>query len=62
MTGLQYSVGREQNRQQFMNLTNPVEYNTTELTPLVGTRQDIMSSFFNALSFYFGATFNFGKN
>jgi hypothetical protein len=60
ITGLQYTVGREKNQQQFMNLSDPVEFNTTEMEPLQGTRQNTMKTFFNSLSLYFGATFNFG--
>ena len=62
MTGLQYTVGREKNQEQFINLSNPVEFNTTEIGPLQGTRQNTMDILFNSLSIYFGATFNFGNN
>jgi len=62
MTGLQYSIGRERNQKQYLNLTEPVEYNWEEMAPLQGTRQNTMNSLFNALSLYFGATFNFGTN
>jgi len=60
MTGLQYTVGREKNQEQFINLSDPVEFNTTEMGPLQGTRQSTMDILFNSLSIYFGATFNFG--
>lgn len=60
ITGLQYTIGRSRNQQQFINLSDPVEYNMDELAPLQGTRQNNMNSLFNALSLYFGATFNFG--
>lgn len=60
MTGLQYTFGRARNQQQFANLTDPVEYNTTENVPLMGTPQNNMSILSNSLSIYFGATFNFG--
>lgn len=59
MTGLQYSIGRSRNQEQFRNLSDPVEYNTEDNAPLQGTRTNTMSTFFNSLSFYFGATFNF---
>jgi hypothetical protein len=59
ITGFQYSVGREKNQEQFANLSDPVEFNTTELTPLQGTRQNTMDIFINSISIYFGATFNF---
>ncbi len=60
MTGLQYSIGGEKNQKQFVNMSDPVEYNTTEMVPLQGTRQYTMNTFFNSISIYFGATFNFG--
>jgi len=60
MTGLQYTVGRDRNQQQYANLTDPVEYNTVEHVPLQGNRQNTMNILSNSLSFYFGATFNFG--
>ena len=60
MTGFQYTIGREKNQKQIVNLSDPVEFNTTEMAPLQGTRQNSMNTFFNSISFYFGATFNFG--
>jgi hypothetical protein len=61
ITGLQYTIGREKNQTQFVNLFDPVEYNSIENAPLQGTRQDNMNSLLNSLSLYFGATFNFGS-
>jgi hypothetical protein len=60
ITGLQYSVGRNKNQQQLVNLTDPVEYNTTENLPLQGDRNYNMISLYNSISLYFGASFNFG--
>jgi hypothetical protein len=60
ITGLQYSVGRKRNQQQFANLSDPVEYNIEEGVALQGTRQNTMDTFYNSVSVYFGATFNFG--
>jgi len=60
ITGLQYTIGREKNQTQFVNLSDPVEYNSIENAPLQGTRQNNMNSLLNSLSLYFGATFNFG--
>ncbi len=60
ITGLQYTIGRNRNQEQFINLSDPVEYNLDEMAPLQGTRQNTMNSLFNSLSLYFGATFNFG--
>ncbi len=61
MIGLQYTIGRENNQQQFVNLSDPVEFNTTEKVALQGTKQNTMDSHIDAISIYFGATFNFGN-
>jgi len=60
ITGLQYSVGRTSDQQQIANLSDPVEYNADENLPLQGDRQYNMTSLFNSISIYFGASFNFG--
>ncbi len=60
ITGLQYTIGRKRNQQQYLNLTDPVEYNFEETAPLQGTKQNTMNTLLNSLSLYFGATFNFG--
>ena len=60
MIGLQYTLGREKKQKQFINLSDPVEYNMEEMLPLQGTRQNNMSVSYNSISIYFGATFNFG--
>lgn len=60
MIGLQYTIGREKNQQQIVNLSDPVEFNTVENAPLQGTKQNTMKSHYNAISIYFGATINFG--
>jgi len=60
ITGLQYSFGRRANQKQLVNLSDPLEYNESENAALQGNRQNNMSTLFNSLSLYFGATFNFG--
>jgi len=60
MIGFQYTLGRANNQKQYLNLSDPVEYNMTENVPLQGTRQNTMKGSYNSLSVYFGATFNFG--
>ena len=60
ITGLQYTLGRETNQRQIVNLSDPVEYNYEEAAPLQGTRHDNMRSLINSLSIYVGATINFG--
>ncbi len=62
ITGFQYSFGTEKHQREFIYLAEPVEYNTAEEAPLQGTRENNMNLFYNALSLYFGATFNLGKN
>jgi len=59
-TGLQYSFGRKSNQQQFINLSEPVEYNVIEKAPLQGVMQNNMNIMLNSLSLYFGAKLNFG--
>ena len=60
ITGLQYSVGRLRNEEQFTNLSDPLEYNDHGRGALQGIQQNTMNAFNNAISVYFGATFNFG--
>ena len=62
IVGLQYSVGREINQEQFANLTEPVEYNEDLHLPLQGDPHYNMDVLINNLNFYFGATFNFNTN
>jgi hypothetical protein len=62
MTGLQYTVGREKNQPQIVNLSDPVEFNTVENVALQGTKQNTMKAYFDSISIYFGATFNFGNS
>lgn len=60
ITGLQYTIGTEKNQKQFVNLTDPVEFNYEEYKALQGTRNNSMSTILNSLSIYFGTTINFG--
>jgi hypothetical protein len=60
ITGLQYIVGQNKNQQQLANLSDPVEYNTSENLPLQGSRNYNMNILYNSISLYFGASFNFG--
>jgi hypothetical protein len=59
MAGLQYSFGVEKNQKQFINLSDPVEYNPKTYTALQGIRKNNMTTIWNSISLYFGATFNF---
>lgn len=61
MAGLQYSFGYEKDQRQFINLSDPVEYNPNNFTALQGVRMDNMNVMLNSLSLYFGATINFGS-
>jgi hypothetical protein len=60
MAGLQYSFGWKKDLQQYINLSDPVEFNLVENAPLQGVRQDNMKIMHHSLSLYLGATFNFG--
>ena len=60
ITGFQYTLGHENGQKQFVNLSDPVEFNYTEMRALQGTRNNSMNSFLNSVSLYFGATINFG--
>jgi hypothetical protein len=60
ITGLQYTIASEANKKQLVNVSDPVEFNYTEMAPLQGDRQNNMSMFVNAVSLYLGASFNFG--
>lgn len=61
MAGLQYSFGYEKDQTQFINLSDPVEYNPENFTALQGLPKDNMNVMINSLSLYFGATINFGS-
>ena len=61
ITGLQYTVGRTADQTQLVNMTDPVEYNS-QGQPLQGIRTNDMITLNNAISLYFGASFNFGGN
>jgi hypothetical protein len=60
MTGIQYTFGYDNDLQQIVNLSDPVEYNYDEKKALQGTRQNNMTAIINSFSLYIGATFNFG--
>jgi len=62
IAGLQYSFGIRSNQTQLINFTDPVEWNEVEQAALQGTRNNSMNTVYNALSVFFGATFNFGAN
>lgn len=58
MVGWQYSIAHSKNEKLVVNMTEPVEYNTTLQKPLQGDQEPIMSITYNGLSFFFGATLN----
>jgi hypothetical protein len=60
MAGIQYSFGMKKGLKQYINLSDPVEYNQVEQAPLQGIRQDNMNAYHHSISLYLGATFNFG--
>ncbi len=59
ITGLQYTLASENHLKQLVNLSDPLEYNYTEMAPLQGDRQNTMSLLSNSISLYVGASFNF---
>jgi hypothetical protein len=61
ITGLQYSVGRTDGQKQIANLAEPVEYSPVEHLALQGDPKYNMVSVLNAISVYFGASFNWGS-
>lgn len=61
ITGLQYSIGGQKNQEQFINLTNPIEFNPGNNTALQSAKQNKMNTLFNSISIYLGATLNFGE-
>lgn len=61
LCGIQYSFGYDSDRKQLINLSDPVEFNETEMLPLQGTRQDNMRVMYNNISFFLGASFNFAR-
>ncbi len=61
ITGLQYSVGRTDNQRQIANLADPVEYSPVEGLALQGDPKNNMTTVLNAISLYFGASFNWGE-
>lgn len=62
MAGLQYTLGYQDNVEQFINLNDPSEYNPVNKTAVQGERQNTMKTVLNSISIYFGATFNFGTD
>lgn len=61
MAGLQYSFGYEKNQEQFVNLSDPVEYNSVNHSALQGVKNNNMTTMLNSISLYFGATIKFGE-
>lgn len=61
VTGLNYGFGHERGRPQFINLSDPVEFNQEEGRALQGTRQNNMIVTHNSISLYFGAKLSFMK-
>lgn len=62
ITGFQYTRGSSFSQEQFINVSNPVEYNYKENAALQGDREKSMNTFANYIAIYFGATFKFGGN
>ena len=59
--GLQYSLGINKNTKQFVNLSDPVEFNFDELRALQGTRTNTVKSAYNMFTLLLAASFNFNS-
>ena len=59
--GAQYSNGRANDKQQIVNLTEPVEYISDSQMPLTGTISNDVKIRYNDISVYLGFMFNFLK-
>jgi hypothetical protein len=62
ITGAQYTLGYNKNQGQIANLSDPVEYIPQENLALQGIPTNTVMSWFNSVSLYFGASFNFGDD
>jgi hypothetical protein len=60
ITGVEYTLGHTKDVRQLANLSDPVEYIPEEHLALQGIPLDEMVPWFNGISFYLGASFNFG--
>jgi hypothetical protein len=60
ITGIQYSVGHTWDQKQIADLSDPVEYLPEQGLALQGVPDYSAKSWYNAVSLYFGASFNFG--
>jgi hypothetical protein len=60
--GMQFSHGRENDQQQIVNLTEPVEYINDSVMPLTGEIHNNVKIRYNDISVYFGFMFNFMKD
>ena len=59
--GIQYTWGRQKDLYNFINLSDPVEYNAEKNLALQGERQANMSVNYNEVSVFFGVTYGFGQ-
>jgi hypothetical protein len=60
ITGVQYSIGHTKDQRQIANLSDPVEFIPEENLALQGIPIYEAKSWYNSISLYFGASFNFG--
>jgi len=54
VTGLQYTIGRNNNTYQVINYSNPMEYNTSTDQSLVGIGKTNAEAALNEISLFFG--------
>ncbi len=56
---MQISFGQEQDLQQIVDLSDPVEYISDDILPLTGTLSNTVHMKYFDVSVYFGFLFNF---
>ena len=60
--GIQYKLGVSRDQTQFINVSDPEEFNFTEMKALQGTRMNEMDSYLNSITLVIAASFNFVKS
>jgi len=59
--GMQFSYGQENNQNQIINFTEPVEYISDKIMALTGPVNNVVMVRYFDVSVYFGFMFNFMK-
>jgi hypothetical protein len=61
-TGLQYTLGMNNQAKQIVNLSRPVEFNFEEMRALQGTRTNTVKTLYNSFTLLLAASFNLYGN